>query len=109
MKRSNIIFSFSLLGLLLLASCGARQEYKRPADIAEENLYRTDLLPKDSLGWAGISWRELFKDPNLQQHISKALDNNLDVRVALTSISSAEAYLKQAKSAYLPTLSVGPG
>lgn len=108
MKRFTLLFSISLLALAL-ASCGTRQEYQRPADLAEDHLYRTDLLPKDSLGWAGISWREFFADPNLQQHISKALDNNLDLRVALTNIASAEAYLKQSKSAYLPTLSVGPG
>jgi outer membrane protein TolC len=38
----------------------------------------------------------------------KALDNNLDIRIALQSINSAEAYLKQSKAAYQPTLSIGP-
>jgi outer membrane protein TolC len=49
-----------------------------------------------------------FSDPILQGHITKALENNLDIRIALQSINSAEAYLKQSKAAYEPTLSIGP-
>ena len=44
----------------------------------------------------------------MQKHISKALEKNLDIRIALQNIASAEAYLKQSKSAYQPTISVGP-
>jgi NodT family efflux transporter outer membrane factor (OMF) lipoprotein len=44
----------------------------------------------------------------LQKHIAKALENNLDIRIALQNIASAEAYLKQSKAAYQPTISVGP-
>ena len=109
MKKFNIKYPLLLLVLAItVTSCVARKDYKRPTDIAEEKLFRTDMLPKDSIGLGGISWKELFKDSNLQQYISKALENNLDIRVALQNIASAEAYLKQSKAAYLPTLSVGP-
>lgn len=110
MKKSKILNIVSLFAIfVVVGSCAARQEYKRDDKVVDEKLFRTDLLPKDSLGIGGISWKEIFKDTQLQQHISEALENNLDIRVALNNISSAEAYLKQTKAAYKPTLSVGPG
>ncbi|WP_299177070.1 efflux transporter outer membrane subunit [uncultured Chryseobacterium sp.] len=102
----GITFSVFILGAI--SSCAARKEYERPTNIADEKLFRTDMLPNDSTNIANVSWREIFTDPILQGHISKALDNNLDIRIALQNITSAEAYLKQSKAAYQPTLSVGP-
>ncbi|MGC4129335.1 MAG: efflux transporter outer membrane subunit [Bergeyella sp.] len=110
MKNYKIIYPLFVLGIVIsLASCAGRQKYERPAGIVEEKLFRTDKLPQDSLGLGGISWKEIFTDAQLQQYISKALENNLDIRMALQNIASAEAYLKQAKAAYQPTLSVTPG
>lgn len=109
MKRFKYIYPVLLIILALtITSCAARKKYERPKDIVEEKLFRTDMLPKDSLGIAGVSWKEIFTDPILQGHISKALGANLDIRIALQNIASAEAFLKQAKVAYQPTLSVGP-
>lgn len=110
MKKNRIYHILNILAVsVLLYSCAARQEYKRPDNVVEEKLFRTDMLPKDSLGIGGVSWKEIFKDPILQQHISEALENNLDIRIALQNIASAEAYLKQSKAAYLPNISAGPG
>jgi NodT family efflux transporter outer membrane factor (OMF) lipoprotein len=106
----NIIkgITFSVFVLAAISSCMARKEYERPKNVVDEKLFRTDMLPKDSASIADISWKEIFTDPILQGHISKALDNNLDIRIALQSIASAEAYLKQSKAAYQPTVSIGP-
>lgn len=93
---------------LVLSSCMAREKYERPKETANENLFRTDLIPKDSLSIATISWQEIFTDAVLQKHIRKGLENNLDIRIALQNIAAAESYLKQSKSAYQPTLSAGP-
>jgi len=103
----GITFSVAILGAV--TSCMARKEYERPKNVVDEKLFRTDMLPSDSTTVANVSWKEIFTDPILQKHISKALDNNLDIRIALQSINSAEAYLKQSKAAYEPTLTVGPG
>ncbi len=108
-KTSYKPLVFLLLVTVLLNSCKIRQDYERPKDIVEEKLYRTDLLPKDSTSIAQLSWKEIFTDVVLQKHISKALENNLDIRIALQNIASAEAYLKQSKAAYAPTFTVGPG
>ncbi|AZA85801.1 TolC family protein [Chryseobacterium shandongense] len=106
----NIIkgLSFSVVLLAVVSSCMVRKEYNRPNNVVDEKLYRTDMLPSDSTNIANVSWKEIFTDPILQRHISKALENNLDIRIALQSIASAEAYLKQSKAAYQPTLSIGP-
>lgn len=108
-KTSYKPLVFLLLVTVLLNSCKIRQDYERPKDIVEEKLYRTDLLPKDSTSIAQLSWKEIFTDAVLQKHISKALENNLDIRIALQNIASAEAYLKQSKAVYAPTFTVGPG
>lgn len=92
----------------LVVSCHTRQNYQRANDVVDEKLFRTDALPKDSLSMANLSWKEIFTDAVLQKHIAKALENNLDIRMALQNIASAEAYLKQSKAAYQPTISVGP-
>ncbi len=92
----------------LVVSCQTRQNYQRANDVVDEKLFRTDALPKDSISMANLSWKEIFTDAVLQKHIAKALENNLDIRIALQNIASAEAYLKQSKAAYQPTISVGP-
>ena len=104
-KRLILLFLMSVL----MISCKIRQDYERPKDLVDEKLYRTDLLPKDSVSIAQLSWKEIFTDAVLQKHIDKALENNLDIRIALQNITSAEAYLKQSKAAYAPTLTIGPG
>jgi outer membrane protein, multidrug efflux system len=93
----------------MLNSCFVARDYQRPEveEISEE-LFRTDKLPQDSLNIAEVSWRELFTDPVLISHIEKGLENNLDIRLAIQQIIAAEAYVKQGKAGYLPTLTVGP-
>ncbi|WP_312089747.1 efflux transporter outer membrane subunit [Chryseobacterium sp.] len=111
MKNLSIIIkgtAFSVFTLAVLSSCMVRKEYERPQNAVDEKLYRTDMLPKDSMSIGNVSWKEIFTDPVLQKHIDRALENNLDVRIAVQNIISAEAYLKQAKAAYEPTVSVGP-
>ena len=109
MNKYLNIKSLSVLAIaFFLSSCIARQKYERPKNVVDENLFRTDMLPKDSISMATVSWKDIFTDPVLQKHISTALANNLDVRVALQNINAADSYLKQSKAAYLPTLSAGP-
>lgn len=91
---------------LTLTACAGRKAYERP-NVIDEKLFRADQVPADSLSSANVSWRNIFTDATLQGYINKALSNNLDVRVAMQNVASAQAYLKQSKAAQLPTLSVG--
>src|SRR5690625_7623125 len=53
---------------------------------------------------ADLSWKDIFKDPILQDYIDEGLNNNLDIRIALQQINAAESYLKQGKAGYFPTI-----
>ncbi|MCM4166660.1 Outer membrane protein OprM [Arenibacter antarcticus] len=100
----------SLYRLILIAiipvvmqSCFSAKEYVKPS-LENEALYRTDNVMSDSLSLGTLSWTELFTDPILTEYIQNGLNNNLDIRVALQNINAAQAYLKQGKSGYYPTL-----
>lgn len=105
------IFSKTILLVVVgvtLQSCFVAKDYKRPEVQETEALYRTDNLPTDSTSLADVSWRDMFTDTQLKTYITQGLQNNLDIRVALQQMVAAEAYAKQGKAGYLPTLSVGP-
>ena len=90
----------------VLQSCFVAKEYTRPElEETADSLYRTDNLPQDSISMADISWKDMFADTYLKQYIEEGLQNNLDIRVAIQQIAAAEAYMKQGKAGYLPTLS----
>ncbi len=104
MKKNSIYKILILASLpLLLVSCFAAKKYERPQVVNEAN-YRTDNLPQDTLTIARISWKELFKDPILQNYIETGLKNNIDIRTAIQQIRIAEAYVKQGKASYFPSL-----
>lgn len=90
---------------LLLQSCFVAKTYERPT-VETENLFRTDQLPQDSVSFASVSYKDLFTDEYLKTNIEKGLENNLDIRIALQRINAAEAYVKQGKMGYFPTLNV---
>ncbi|NJB36955.1 efflux transporter outer membrane subunit [Croceivirga sp. JEA036] len=105
MKAKNIYKIIVVIALpLVLQGCFVAKNYNRP-EVETEALYRTDQLPQDSLSLASVSWKELFTDPILKSHIEKGLSNNLDIRVALENVAIAQAYLKQGKAGYFPSLS----
>ncbi|CAH8287960.1 NodT family efflux transporter outer membrane factor (OMF) lipoprotein [Mariniflexile fucanivorans] len=88
-----------------LQSCFVAKDYKQPELVETQNLFRTDNLPTDSVSMADLSWKTLFTDPYLNQYIDEGLQNNMDIRMAIQQIIAAEAYLKQGKAGYFPTLS----
>ena len=105
--KKNSIYKFVLVPALLLSlqSCFVAKDYTRP-QVVEEEYFRTDLLPQDSLTLADVSWRELFTDPILVDYIEEGLQNNIDIRVALQQIEAAEAYMRQGKAGYFPSLNL---
>lgn len=91
---------------LSMQSCFVAKNYDRP-EVIDEPMYRTTNASQDTLSMANLPWKELFNDPILIQHIDKALEQNLDIRIAMENIAAAEAYMKQGKMGYAPTLSIG--
>lgn len=105
MRKQNILNFIVLIGAsLFLSSCFVAKNYQRPNLKETQNLYRTDNLPKDSLSMANISWKELYTDSYLVKYIEEGLQNNMDIRIAMQQILAAEAYMKQGKAGYLPSI-----
>lgn len=93
-----------------MTSCNLYKNYSRPEGMPVEGLYNdSTMLHADSLESLGnIPWREMFTDTKLQALISEGLENNIDLQIAMLRIDEAEAGLKAAKLAYLPSLSFSP-
>lgn len=102
----NISLVFTLA--ILLQACAVTKTYQRPQNVVEDDLYRTDKIQTDTTNLGFLSWKELFTDDKLAAYIDQALQNNLDIRIALQQMNAAEAYMKQGKAAFFPTLSAGP-
>jgi len=109
MKFRRITYRIAVIAVagVLLQSCFAAKEYKKPDNIKGENLYRTDIVSQDTVSMADVSWDKIFTDPVLQEYIKTGLQNNFDIRIAMQNIIAAEANLKQGKAGYFPTLSLG--
>lgn len=95
----------------MLSSCFAAKDYERPEVVNEAN-YRTDHIEdslvnsknQDSTSIANMSWTDLFTDPVLDTYIERGLENNIDIRVAVQQILAAQAYFRQGKAGFFPTL-----
>ena len=104
MKR-YIILLFA--GLLLLPGCNLYKKYESEA-VVRENIMGDVIDTQDTLSIGNLSWRDVFKDPLLQQLIETALVNNTDMRTAQLTIEQAQNEVKSAKWGYAPTLFLAP-
>lgn len=107
-SKTGFNVSLVLMLVLILQACAVSKKYQRPENVVDENLYRTDKIHTDTANLGFLSWKELFTDDKLTAYIEQALQNNLDIRIALQQIAAAESYMKQGKAAFFPTLSAGP-
>ncbi len=103
MMRTIII----IMTALLFSACSLYKPYSRP-DIETDNLYGAEYSTTDTTSIADIEWRNLFSDELLQRHIDTALANNTDLQIAQLRITEAEATLKTARLAYIPTFNFAP-
>lgn len=92
---------------VLLSSCGIYKPYSRP-EMKTDNLYGAGVRTADSTTLGDVHWRDMFTDPLLQNLIEQALDGNTDLQSAQWRIQEAEASLKAARLAFLPSFSLAP-
>ena len=90
----------------LLVGCGVYKPYERPK-VKTEGLYG-QIETSDSISLADFKWEDVFTDPILQALIHEGLNQNTDLKRAHLRVSEAEATLKSARLAYLPSLNVAP-
>ena len=102
MKTSYSSFYFLLFSLVVgLAACRVGRNYERPP-VALPQQFNNDTAPSDTSSIAEIEWKKFFTDTTLQQLISQAFIGNYDLQLAIKKVETAQAYLKQAKVAWLP-------
>ena len=102
MKKTVII-----LAAAALCGCGIYKPYTRP-EVRTDGLYGEGVAESDSATVAQLSWREMFTDPQLQELISLGLENNTDMLTANQRVAEAEAALKSARLAYVPSFNFVP-
>ncbi len=98
----------ALIAVLFAAmtSCGLYNKFQTPEYEETENAYGDVLPAADSLSAGDIYWRDFFGDDKLADLIDTALARNVDLGAALLKIDEAQANLKAARLAYVPSFSI---
>lgn len=112
MKHLHQLFRLSLLAGIVsfLAGCTVGPKYVRPNYPSPPAFRGADNAPvasntKESLG--DEQWAAVYREPELQELIRKALVNNYDVRIAAQRILEQQAQVKITRSQEFPSFTVG--
>ena len=110
----NKIAQAAIAGLLILmmAACNVGPNYKRPATSTPQTFrgaLAPEIAPPDPVSIADEKWPAVFRDPVLQQLVTEALQNNLDLRVAAQRVLEAQAHAGIVRSQQFPTINGGAG
>ena len=97
-----------LASCFILSSCGIYKSYERPSDLRTDGLYGSAQVGQSEQGLGAKAWREFFTDPTLQALIERGLSQSANMKQVDLQIQEAQAYLKVAKLAYIPSLSFAP-
>jgi multidrug efflux system outer membrane protein len=92
-----------VLLIFCVSGCALGPNYKRPAVDAPEN-YRSAITPVEQGSLADLPWWQIFKDDTLQRLITEALQNNYDLRVAVTRVEQARQISYQARGQFFPQI-----
>ena len=95
-----------ILAAAAMTGCGIYKPYTRP-EVKTDGLYGT-AETADTMTIGNIGWEEMFSDPYLQTLIRQGLENNTDLLSAGWRVKEAEATLKSARLAYLPSFNFAP-
>lgn len=107
MKSAVIV----VLLILLTSACTVGPNYKRP-NVNVPGEFRgtapdVGQAQATEASFGDQKWFQVFQDPQLQQLIRTALDQNYDVQIAATRILQAQAQLGITRADQLPTVSAG--
>ena len=92
--------------LILLSGCAVGPDFKQPV-VATPESYRIDTMPVDTA--EELKWWELFDDPVLYTLVSTALENNRDLKIAISRIDQARAFLGFTRADQYPRLDIQGG
>ncbi len=106
MKR--IIISLLIVGLLHPLAFAQQQQQQQkkkyePPKVETPPVFRSDSPPPAQHSFGDDKWFQVFNDPKLVELIRAALQNNYDLREAVTRVQAAEANVGIVRSNQYPT------
>src|SRR5579863_4478696 len=107
-REVTLIFIGSLL--ILMTGCRVGPKYVRPPVVAPAVYRGADEAPVSSADQESLGdqkWVQVFHEPELQDLIRAALENNYDVQIAAQRVLEAQAQLRITRSQQFPTVTVG--
>lgn len=109
MKNISKIAVASAVSLLMLSSCNIYNKFEMPQDdpVTAEYAKAVKESP-DSTAYGNLAWQKVFTDPLLQDYISIALANNVNLENTRLNVDIARANLQGAKLDYFPSLALTP-
>jgi len=105
MKSINAVVAMVLL-LISISGCTLGPDFVKP-DMTPPASYRTDIMPAISAD--ELKWWELFNDPVLYDLVTVALENNKDVKIAVSRMDEARASLGFTRADQFPRLDLQGG
>jgi len=83
--------ALSLLLAAALAGCSFEPHYQRPEPPVPPSWPVGDsYLRQSEAALPSVTYRDIFRDPKLQEIIAEALVNNRDLRIAAANIASTD-------------------
>ncbi|GJL58583.1 MAG: RND transporter [Nitrospirales bacterium] len=77
--------------------------------IVENDIPESFKNTEDTTNIADIQWRDYFVDPLLHKLIDTAIENNIDLQMALQRIEISRSSVRAATGALMPTMGLGVG
>jgi multidrug efflux system outer membrane protein len=92
-----------LISAVWITGCTLGPNYHRPAVQVPENFRAPTPLPApQAQSFADLKWWEVFKDPDLQELVKTAIQQNYDLRDAVARVEAARANLGITRSNQFP-------
>ncbi len=99
-------FTSFVLGLFLLSGCAVGPDFNEPV-VEVPDSYRTLSMVAEAV--SDLKWWELFDDPLLATLVTTALENNRDLKIAVSRIEQARATVGFTRADQYPRIDVDAG
>jgi outer membrane protein, multidrug efflux system len=94
----------AITGAVLLTGCTVGPNYHRPSVQTPQTFRAPVPLPSDPASLADLEWWKVFNDQELQRLVRTALEQNYDLRNAVTRVEAARASLGIVRSNQFPNV-----
>jgi multidrug efflux system outer membrane protein len=102
------MLALGLVATMLSTGCVVGPKYVKPS-VTPPPEFRGASTPSDLTSIADLKWFEVFKDPQLQGLLKKALQNNYDLREAAARVEEARSQLGITRADQYPTIGASAG